>query len=83
VTFQRVLAETGAGAGPAPTHDRKEMRVPTSQQQLRRQEQHEQKLREIRDQVANGKLVIRQMTSDERKRFPPKATKPNARGKRR
>jgi hypothetical protein len=38
--------------------------------QLRQQEQHEQKLRDIREQVAEGKLVIRQMTPDERKRFP-------------
>jgi hypothetical protein len=82
VTFQRVLAETGAGAGPAPTQQHKERRVPTPHQ-LRQQEQHQQKLREIRDQVANGKLVIRQMTADERKRFPPKAAAPSARGKRR
>ncbi|MHB1469336.1 MAG: hypothetical protein ACYCU0_09880 [Solirubrobacteraceae bacterium] len=39
--------------------------------QLRQQEQHEQKLRDIREQVASGKLVIRQMTPEERKRFPP------------
>ena len=53
-----------------------------SSHQLRQQEQHEQKLRAIREQVANGKLVIRQMTADERKRFPPKAA-PSARTKRR
>jgi len=40
--------------------------------QLRQQEQHERKLEEIREQVANGKLVIRQMTAAERKRFPPR-----------
>ena len=52
--------------------------------QLRQQEQHEQKLREIREQVDQGKLVIRQMTPEERKRFPPRAASPrNARGKRR
>jgi len=57
--------------------------VPTSYQ-LRQQEQHEQKLREIREQVANGKLVIRQMTADERKRFPPpKPGATRARAKRR
>jgi hypothetical protein len=47
------------------------------------QEQHEQKLRDIREQVANGKLVIRKMTAAERKRFPPKAGAPSARAKRR
>jgi len=41
-----------------------------SSYQLRQQEQHEQKLKDMRDQVAAGKLVIRQMTPEERKRFP-------------
>lgn len=41
-------------------------------QQLRQQEKHEEKLRDIREQVAQGKLVIRQMTAAERKRFPPR-----------
>lgn len=40
--------------------------------QLRQQQQHEQKLKDIREQVAAGKLVIRQMTPEERKRFPPR-----------
>lgn len=40
--------------------------------QLRQQEQHEKKLKDIREQVASGKLVIRQMTPEERKRFPPR-----------
>jgi hypothetical protein len=56
--------------------------VPSSYQ-LRQQEQHEQKLREIREQVATGKLVIRKMTAAERKRFPPKAAAPSVRTKRR
>jgi hypothetical protein len=57
--------------------------VPTSYQ-LRQQEQHEQKLRDMREQVAAGKLVIRQMTPEERKRFPRRdAQEPGARSKRR
>jgi hypothetical protein len=57
--------------------------VPSSYQ-LRLQEQHEQKLKDIREQVASGKLVIRQMTPAERKRFPPRqAAAPRARAKRR
>lgn len=52
--------------------------------QLRQQEQHEQKLRDMREQVAAGKLVIRQMTPEERKRFPPRGPEqPSARSKRR
>jgi hypothetical protein len=41
-------------------------------QQLRQQERHEAKLRDIREQVAQGKLVIRKMTATERKRYPPR-----------
>jgi hypothetical protein len=43
-----------------------------SPMQLRNQEKREEKLRNIREQVAEGKLVIRQMTADERRRFPPR-----------
>jgi len=41
-------------------------------QQLRQQEKREEKLEDIREQVAQGRLVIRQMTAAERKRFPPR-----------
>lgn len=41
-------------------------------QQLRQQERHEEKLKSIREQVAEGKLVIRKMTAAERKRYPPR-----------
>ena len=55
-----------------------------SYNQLRQQEQHEKKLSDIRDQVASGKLVIRQMTPEERRRFPPRdPAAPGARAKRR
>jgi hypothetical protein len=43
-----------------------------SPMQLRQQEKREEKLRDIREQVAEGKLVIRQMTPDERRQFPPR-----------
>jgi hypothetical protein len=49
-------------------------------QQLRQQERHEEKLKDIREQVSQGKLVIRQMTKEERKRFPPRKDAP-ARGR--
>jgi hypothetical protein len=41
-------------------------------QQIRQQERHDEKLKDIREQVAEGKLVIRQMTAAERKRYPPR-----------
>jgi hypothetical protein len=57
--------------------------VPSSYQ-LRQQEQHEQKLKDIREQVANGTLVIRQMKPEERRRFPPRdPAAPSTRSKRR
>jgi hypothetical protein len=40
--------------------------------QLRQQEKREEKLRNIREQVVEGKLVIRQMTPEERRQFPPR-----------
>ena len=49
-------------------------------QQLRQQERHEQKLKDIREQVAQGKLVIRKMTAAERKRYPPQARTGSRRG---
>ncbi len=58
--------------------------MPTSSYQLRQQEQHEQKLKDMRDQVAAGKLVIRQMTPEERKRFPRRdGAQPSTRSKKR
>jgi len=44
--------------------------------QLRQQEEREKKLRHIREQVAQGTLVIRQMTPAERKQFPPRDPAP-------
>ena len=45
-------------------------------QQLRQQQKHEEKLKDIREQVADGSLVIRQMTPEERERYGP--SKPRA-----
>jgi len=48
-------------------------------QQLRQQERHEQKLKEIREQVAQGRLVIRKMTTEERALYPPREQDPGRR----
>ncbi len=48
-------------------------------QQLRAEERRAQKLADIREQIASGKLKVRQMTAAERKQQPtraPKALKP-------
>jgi hypothetical protein len=42
-------------------------------QRERAQEKREAKLELLREQVQNGSLVIRQMTDDERRRYPPRA----------
>ena len=52
-------------------------------QQLRQQERHEQKLKDIREQVAQGKLVIRTMTAEERRRYPRRAGATPRRGAKR
>lgn len=39
----------------------------------RAEERREAKLELIREQVASGSLVIRSMTVEERKRYPPRA----------
>ena len=52
-------------------------------QQLRQQERREQKLKDIREQVAQGKLVIRRMTADERRRYPARDESTSGRGKKR
>jgi hypothetical protein len=52
-------------------------------QQQRQQEKREQKLKDIRDQVAQGKLVIRAMTAEERARFPRREADATRRGNKR
>ena len=59
VERRRALAGSGRGA-PEPM---------TSIQQ-RQRERRQQKLEQIRGQVVDGSLVIRQMTAEERKRYP-------------
>lgn len=41
-------------------------------QQVRQQERHEEKLKDIQEQVAQGRLVIREMTTEERALYPPR-----------
>ena len=48
-------------------------------QQLRQQQKREQKLKDIREQVAQGKLVIRRMTAEERRRYPRREVGPTRR----
>jgi hypothetical protein len=44
--------------------------------QQRQNERREQKLEQIRRQLADGSLVIRKMTAEERKRHPAPERKP-------
>jgi hypothetical protein len=42
----------------------------------RAEEKREEKLELVREQVQSGSLVIRQMTKEERRRYPPKPETP-------
>lgn len=51
----------------------------------RAEEKRQEKLKHVAEQVENGHLVIRQMTDEERRRYPPPSpdAKPRSRGSRR
>jgi hypothetical protein len=42
----------------------------------RAEEKREAKLELVREQVSNGSLVIRPMTDEERRRYPPRPVQP-------
>jgi len=42
----------------------------------RAEEKREAKLEVVREQVQSGSLVIRQMTDEERRRYPPRPAQP-------
>lgn len=48
----------------------------------RAEEKREAKLALVREQVASGSLVIRQMTAEERRRYPPRPVLPKRPGRR-
>jgi len=48
----------------------------------RAEEKRQEKLDLVREQVDNGSLVIREMTDEERRRYPPRPPKPKREGKR-
>lgn len=48
----------------------------------RAEQKRAEKLATVREQVKSGSLVIRQMTDEERRRYPPRAPRPNRRGRR-
>jgi hypothetical protein len=47
----------------------------------RAEEKRQQKLEFVAEQVENGQLVIRQMTEEERLRYPPRSSEPKRPGK--
>lgn len=48
----------------------------------RAEERRAEKLARVREQVASGSLVIRQMTNEERRRYPPLPPQPKRPGRR-
>ena len=49
-------------------------------QQQRRDERRQEQLDEIQQQIESGKLVVRQMTPEERAKFPPRPATKRKRG---
>jgi hypothetical protein len=47
----------------------------------RAEEKRQEKLELVRQQVENGELVIRQMTEEERRRYPPPSVRSKRSGK--
>jgi hypothetical protein len=45
----------------------------------RAEEKRQEKLDHVREQVENGSLVIRQMTAEERRQYPPRSAEPAGR----
>lgn len=45
-------------------------------QREKAEEKRRDKLDVVRDQIQNGRLVIRKMTDEERRRYPPRTTQP-------
>ena len=48
----------------------------------RAEEKRAEKLERVREEVENGSLVIRRMTAEERRRYPPVAPRPKPTGRR-
>jgi hypothetical protein len=48
----------------------------------RAEQKRQEKLDLVRDQVESGSLVIRKMTDEERRRYPPRPPQPRRLGKR-
>lgn len=51
-------------------------RQPPKSNRERAEEKHQEKLDLVREQVDSGSLVIRPMTDDERRRYPPRSDEP-------
>lgn len=48
----------------------------------RAEEKRQEKLERVREEVERGSLVIRQMTEEERRRYPPRPPAPKREGRR-
>ena len=71
----------GPASAPEPSEGARPVRPP-GPQQIRQQQKHDEKLQDIAEQVADGRLVIRQMTPEERERFPPREPRQRPRSRR-
>ena len=79
VRSRRRRKETDVDA-PSPSRRRIEAILKTSRE--RAEEKRQEKLDLVREQVESGSLVIRKMTKDERRKYPPKPDQPKGPAKR-
>lgn len=72
------LPEAPGSPSPAPSRERGPAKTPRE----RAEEKRKEKLDQVREQVESGSLVIRPMTVEERRRYPPRPVAPKRFGKR-
>jgi hypothetical protein len=65
------LTDEEQGRDASPPGGSPEKRPHSKTARERAEEKRAEKLEHVREQVENGSLVIRQMTAEERRRYPP------------
>jgi hypothetical protein len=77
------MATKSKGASPDPPDKGAEKEAPrpspSKTPRERQEEQRQAKLDAVQEQIESGSLVIRKMTKEERKKFPPREPKPKKR----
>jgi hypothetical protein len=70
------ISHEGATGADSPPSLSQPVGAPMKSARERAEEKREEKLESVREQVQSGSLKIRQMTDDERRRYPPRPAQP-------